>query len=46
MCQFQGNERDFDFINKRKDVLADVIGTGIHRKLLLNLNLFENNKYR
>lgn len=45
MVHKNGNERDFDFINKRKDVLADVIGTGIHRKLVLNLNLFENNKY-
>lgn len=43
---FQNNADSFDFNVRRKDLIQGVIGSGIHRKIILNPNLWKDSKYR
>nr|CAD7410395.1 unnamed protein product [Timema cristinae] len=41
----KGNEHDFDIQSRKKDLVQGVVGSGIHRKLILNPSLSNDNCY-
>nr|CAD7601268.1 unnamed protein product [Timema genevievae] len=45
MAHKQGNEHDFDIQSRKKDLVQGVVGSGIHRKLILNPSLSNDNCY-
>ncbi|KAG8254016.1 CCR4-NOT transcription complex subunit 10 [Homalodisca vitripennis] len=46
MAHKQSNAGSFDFSARRKDLIQGVIAGGVHRKIILNPNIWKDSKYR
>ncbi|XP_054277600.1 CCR4-NOT transcription complex subunit 10 [Macrosteles quadrilineatus] len=45
MAHKESNAGDFDFKARRNDLVQGVIGSGVHRKIILNPNIWKDSKY-